>query len=54
MRKHHNFTSILDEYLQDPHFAANFLSEALAEGDFDLFFLALKDVMRAYNLPILK
>ncbi|HUD00956.1 MAG TPA: hypothetical protein VMR37_01390 [Rhabdochlamydiaceae bacterium] len=47
---HPNFTSVLDDYLQDPQFSADFLSETLAEEDFDLFLLALKDIMRVYGI----
>lgn len=48
-RVYPNFTSVLDDYLQDPQFAADFLSEALAEEDFDVFLLALKDIMRVHG-----
>ena len=41
-----SFTSLLDDYLKDPKFAADFLSEALAEEDYDVFLLSLKDIMR--------
>jgi DNA-binding phage protein len=47
-RKYPNFTSLLDDYLQDPPFAADFLLETLAEDDFDVFLLALKDVQRVH------
>ena len=47
--KHLNFTSLLDDYLKDPLFAADFLSEALAEEDFDVFLLSLKDVLRIHG-----
>lgn len=46
---HPNFTSVLDDYLKDPQFAADFLSEALAEEDFDVFLLALRDIMRVHG-----
>lgn len=48
-RTYPNFTTVLDDYLQDPQFAADFLSGALEEEDFDVFLLALKDIMRVHG-----
>lgn len=44
-----NFTQLLDKELKKPRFAEAFLSDALEEGDFELFLLCLKDVIRAYG-----
>lgn len=46
MRK---FTELLDEYLKDEEFAAEFLSQALEEEDFATFLLSLKDVIRVHG-----
>lgn len=46
---HRKFTQLLDQYLQDPTFAAEFLSEALEEDDFESFLLSLKDVVRVHG-----
>lgn len=48
-RKNRNFTELLDEYLKDEQFAADFLSQALAEEDFATFLLSLKDVIRVHG-----
>jgi DNA-binding phage protein len=34
MKKYRKFTELLDEYLKDEEFAADFLSKALEEEDF--------------------
>lgn len=47
-KKYRAFTHLLDEMLKDPKFAAEFLSDALAE-DFELFCLSLKDVIRVHG-----
>ncbi|MFC2049305.1 addiction module antidote protein [Chlamydiota bacterium] len=48
-RKFRKFTELLDEYLQDEEFAAEFLSQALEEEDFSTFLLSLKDVIRVHG-----
>ena len=49
MKKHRKFTELLDEYLQDKEFAAEFLSQSLKEEDFSTFLLSLKDVIRVHG-----
>lgn len=44
-----NFTTLLDEYLKEPQFAADFLTEALEEENFDVFLLSLKDIIRVHG-----
>lgn len=44
-----NFTQLLDKELKDPRFAEAFLSDALEEGDLELFLLCLKDIIRAHG-----
>lgn len=48
-RKMRKFTELLDEYLKDEEFAAEFLSQALEEEDFATFLLSLKDVLRVHG-----
>ena len=48
-KKYRKFTEVLDEMLQDPEFAADFLSEALEQEDFNTFLLSLKDVIRVHG-----
>lgn len=48
-RKFRKFTELLDEYLKDEEFAAEFLSQALEEEDFATFLLSLKDVIRVHG-----
>jgi probable addiction module antidote protein len=48
-RKMRKFTELLDEYLKDEEFAAEFLSQALEEEDFATFLLSLKDVIRVHG-----
>lgn len=47
MTKHRKFTELLDEYLKDDDFAAEFLSQALEEDNFSTFLMSLKDLIRA-------
>jgi probable addiction module antidote protein len=49
MKKYRKFTELLDEYLHDKEFAAEFLSQALEEEDFSTFLLSLKDVVRVHG-----
>lgn len=49
MKKNRKFTELLDEYLKDSEFAAEFLSQALEEEDFSTFLLSLKDVVRVHG-----
>lgn len=48
-KKLRKFTEILDDYLKDEKFAAEFLSQALEEEDFTVFLLSLKDVIRVHG-----
>ena len=48
-KKYRKFTQLLDEYLKDEKFAAEFLSQALEEEDFSTFMLSLKDVIRVHG-----
>ncbi|MCH9626499.1 MAG: hypothetical protein S4CHLAM2_01210 [Chlamydiales bacterium] len=48
-KKMRKFTELLDEYLKDEEFAADFLSQALEEEDFATFLLSLKDVIRVHG-----
>ena len=48
-KKYRKFTQLLDEYLKDENFAAEFLSQALEEEDFSTFLLSLKDVIRVHG-----
>jgi probable addiction module antidote protein len=48
-RNFRKFTQVLDEYLKDEEFAAEFLSQSLEEGDFKTFLLSLKDIMRVHG-----
>jgi len=48
-KKYRKFTQLMDEMLQDPEFAAEFLSEALEYEDFQTFLLSLKDVIRVHG-----
>ena len=48
-KKYRKFTELMDEMLQNPKYAADFLSEALEQEDFKTFLLALKDVIRAHG-----
>jgi probable addiction module antidote protein len=48
-KKYRKFTEVMDNLLQDPKFAADFLSEALEQEDFDTFLLSLKDVIRVHG-----
>lgn len=49
MSKYRKFTELLDNYLKDEDFAAEFLSQALEEKDFSTFLLSLKDVIRVHG-----
>lgn len=40
-----NFTNLLDDFLKDHQFAADFLIEALDEDDIRVFLMSLKDVV---------
>lgn len=46
MNKCRKFTELLDDYLKNEEFAAEFLSQALEEEGFSTFLLSLKDVIR--------
>ncbi len=48
-KKLRKYTELLDEYLKDEKFAAEFLSQALEEEDFSTFLLSLKDVIRVHG-----
>lgn len=48
-RTYPNFTTVLDDYLQDPQFAVDFLLDALEEEDFDVFLLALQDIKKIHH-----
>ena len=48
-KSYRKFTDLLDEYLKDETFAAEFLSQALEEEDFSTFLLSLKDVIRVHG-----
>lgn len=48
-KKYRKFIHLLDEYLKDESFAAEFLSQALEEEDFATFLLSLKDVIRVHG-----
>lgn len=48
-RRHRKFTEVMDEFLKDPGFAAEFLSDALEQEDFNTFLLSLKDVIRVHG-----
>lgn len=47
--KYRKFTEMMDEMLQNPDFAAEFLSDALEQEDFNTFLLSLKDVIRVHG-----
>lgn len=49
MSRYRKFTELLDDYLKDEDFAAEFLSQALEEKDFSTFLLSLKDVIRVHG-----
>lgn len=49
MKKYRKFTELLDDYLKDEEFAADFLSQALEEEDFSTFLLSLKDIIRVHG-----
>ena len=49
MTKYKKFTELLDKYIKDEKFAAEFLSQALEEEDYSTFLLSLKDVMRVHG-----
>lgn len=49
MTQYRNFNDFLDEYLKDEQVAADFLSQALEEEDFETFILSLKDVIRVHG-----
>lgn len=48
-KPYRKFTDLLDEFLEDPQFAADFLTEALTEENLGVFLLSLKDVMRVHG-----
>lgn len=48
-KKYRKFTELLDDFLKDEKFAADFLSQALEEEDFSTFLLSLKDVLRVHG-----
>ena len=48
-RLNRNYTELLDEFLADPQFAADMLSDALQHEDVETFLLTLKDVLRTHG-----
>src|SRR5205807_4735150 len=48
-KPYRKFTQLLDDYLKDEKFAAEFLSQALQEEDFGTFLLSLKDIIRVHG-----
>lgn len=48
-RSYRKFTDVLDTFLKDPQFAADFLTDALAEEDLNLFLVSLKDILRVHG-----
>jgi len=48
-KKYRKFTQLLDDYLKDEKFAAEFLTQALEEEDFSTFLLSLKDIIRVHG-----
>ncbi len=48
-RKFRKLTQLLDDYLKDENFAAQFLSQALEEEDFATFMLSLRDIIRVHG-----
>lgn len=49
MSKYRKFTELLDDYLKDEAFAAEFLSHALEEEEFSIFLLSVKNVIRLHG-----
>jgi probable addiction module antidote protein len=49
MKKNRKFTEMLDSLLHDEQFAADFLSQALAEEDFSTFMLSVRDIIRVHG-----
>ena len=47
MVQHRRYEDVLDEDLEDPAEAAGYLNACLADGDPEVFLLALRDVARA-------
>jgi probable addiction module antidote protein len=47
--KYPKFDDILDEFLEDPNFAAGFLTESLKDGNLTVFLTALEDVIRVHG-----
>lgn len=43
------FSDFLEEYLEDEQVAADFLTHALEEEDFETFLLSLKDVVKFHS-----
>lgn len=48
-QSHRDFQELLDEYISDPQFAADLLSDALEHEDIETFLLSLKDVLRIHG-----
>lgn len=48
-KNYRKFTQLLDSYLADEDFAAEFLSQSLEEEDFSTFLLSLKDIIRVHG-----
>ncbi len=48
-RKHRKFEELLDEFLEDPQFAADFLSDALQHEDVETFLMSLRDIVRVHG-----
>ncbi len=49
MTQYRKFIDFLDDYLKDEQVAADFLTHALEEEDFETFLLSLKDVVRVHG-----
>lgn len=48
-RGHRKFQELLDEFLEDPQFAADFLSDALQHEDVETFLMSLRDIVRVHG-----
>lgn len=51
-RTYRSFQNLIEEYMQDPEEAAQYLTAALAEEDERVFALALQDVLEAQGKGI--
>ncbi len=48
-REYRDFENLLDELLEDPNYAADYLSEALRLDDVETFLMSLKEVVRVHG-----